>query len=359
MIQRKIAFYSFIGLLITCVFFKKLLPLFVIVLTLIWISERDFKKKWKHLLKRPIFLLFPFYFLLLALGFINTENVSYGLQKMETRLSLFILPIILPTLNSLNFTYHRRTFTKVFVLTIFAAAIVCLTYGFYHYFEELAAIKRGVHFDYVYGSRFFFGTVLSDFLMHPGYLAMLANVALIILLFDFKKFESTRLRTLRLIAVVCLSIFVLLLYSKVGIFLMMLIILSFGVRYAWLEKKVSQILVSVGAVGLLGVLVYQFVPHTKTRIDRIYQVIFDKEHDPNSFESTQLRIHAWKASREAINESPIFGYGTGDVWDALEAKYLENGYTAAHKLEVNSHNEYYQTGLAMGYVGISFLVFCF
>lgn len=340
-------------------FFKKLLPLFVIILTLVWLWEKDFKGKWRRLKKRPIFLLFPGYFLLLCLAFAHTENVSYGLGKMETRLSLFILPLILPTLESLNFTYHRRIFTKIFVFTIFASALVCLVHGLYYYFDELAAINRGVHFDYIYGSRFFFGTLLSDFLMHPGYLAMLANVALIVLLFDFKKIDSLRLRLWRISAVIGLCLFVLLLYSKVAILLMMFIFLSFGVRYAWLEKRVSQALVSIGIVGVLGFVVYQFVPHSKTRIDRIQEVIFSKQHDPNSTESTQLRIHAWKASRELISESPVFGYGTGDVWDVLAKKYEDVGYSAALNLEVNSHNEYYQTGLALGFIGIGFLVFCF
>lgn len=359
MIQRKLAFYGFIGLLISSVLFKKLLPFFIVVLLLVWIVERDYHYKWLYLKRNPVFFLLPIYFLLLILGFIHTENVAYGLQKTETRLPLLILPLVLPTLKSLNFTYHKRTFTRVFVFAIFAAALICFSRAAYLYFLETQAMNRGEQWVYFYRTRYFYGSLLSEFIMHPGYLAMYANAAILFLLHDFKKAHSHRISMLQLGTILLLAVFVVFLYSKTGIALLLFIILIYGLRYAYRVKKVLYVFVSFGLIFILSASVYFFVPNTQVRIKSITDTFSSENHDPASIESTQLRIHAWKSSRIVILESPVFGHGTGDVWDVLLAEYKRKGYTGVQVKEVNAHNEYYQTGLSLGFFGMGYLVFVF
>lgn len=357
MIKRKITFYAFCGLLVSSVLAKKLLPIFVIALVVVWLWERDFANKWKTLKNNSLYILLPFYYAILLLGFIHTENVSYGLQKMETRLPLLLLPVILPTLKSLNFSYHKRTFTRVFIFTILAAMLICLAHGTYLYILEVMAVGRGENIGYLYKSRYFFGTVFSHFLMHPGYLAMYANMAIIIVLFDLKKIQTRKRMYYNISVISALTIFVVLLYSKTGIAALLFIFMAFGARYAYLEKKVKYLVLSLGLIAVLGTVVYYFVPHTQTRVETIIDVLSVKNHNPNSIESTQLRVHAWKASRMLIEEAPVFGHGTGDAWDVLAAKYQEKQFNGALGLQVNSHNEYYQTALAVGLVGAAFLIF--
>lgn len=359
MIQRKLAFYGFIGLLISSVLFKKLLPFFVVILVLVWIAERDYHSKWLYLKRNPVFLMLPLYYCLLALGLVHTENITYGLQKMETRLPLLLLPLILPTLKSLNYTYHKRTFIRVFVFSLFAVAAVCFSRALYLYILETNAMNRGEQRAYFYQSRYFFGSLLSEFIMHPGYLAMYVNVAVLILLDDFKKLQSQRFFFLKLLTVALLAIFVIFLYSKTGTALLLFIFMAYGLRYAFVKKKVQYVFLSLGLVFMVSAAVYFFVPNTQTRIESIKETFSSENHNPASIESTQLRIHAWKASRSVIQDRPWIGHGTGDVWDVLLAEYIKKGYTGVQIKEVNSHNEYYQTGLALGLLGIGALVFVF
>ena len=356
MTRRKLSFYSFIGLLFSSVLLKKLLPIFIILLFLVWISERNFAAKWETLKKQRLFLFLPGYFLLLLLGMTYSENLSYGFQKMETRLPLLLLPIVLPTLKSLNFVYHRRIFARVFVTAILIAALICFIRATYFYILETAAINRGEDWEYFYRSKYYFGTVFSNFLMHPGYLAMYANVAILILLYDFKKLQTRRANFLRITAILLLVIFVLMLYSKTGIALLFFVLLAFGVRYAWLEKKISYFILSFTVVLSLSVVVFYFVPTTQTHTQIILDSFSSENHNPDSVESTQLRIHAWQASKNVMEEHILLGHGTGDVWDVLSNEYKKQGYNGALLKEVNAHNEFYQTGLAIGLVGIIYLI---
>ncbi len=356
MIQRKITFYAFSGLLISSVLLKNISPLFIIVLLGMWFWEGQFKTKWSLLRNQTVYLILPIYFLLLVIGLVNTSNMEYGLQKLGTRLPLLLLPVVLPTLKSLNFTYHKRTFTRIFVFSILAAMVICLIRAAYLYFVESAAANRGEQLDYLYQSRYFYGTLLSNFLMHPGYLAMFANVALIAVLYDLKKIQTKKRLYYNISIITALTLFVLILYSKTALGMLLLIYMAFGLRYTFREKKIKYLLLSFALlIGLSGIM-YFVIPNTKTRIQTIVEMFSQKNHDPNSIESTQLRVHAWKASRALVEEAPILGHGTGDVWDILETKYKVLGYNGALSNEVNAHNEYYQTALAIGLVGALFLI---
>lgn len=350
--QRKLTFYAFIGLLVSSVLLKKLIPLFIIILCLIWVWERDWSYKFRAIKQHGLLLTLPLLYLLFAFGMTYTKNMDYGIQKMETRLSLLLLPIVLPSLKSLNFSYYKRTFTKVFIATIFTAALICVFRAFYMYGVEAMAIRRGEDWGYFYKMRYFYGTIFSNFLMHPGYLAMYANVALITVLYQFKKQHSQRILLLKLSTVILLSLFIIMLYSKVGMAVLLIILLSFGVRYAIQMKRKIYILYSLFMVLVLAVGLYYVVPDSKVRLNILVESLSNQNHNPASTESTQLRIHAWKASRALIDESPFFGYGTGDIWDVLAKEYEVRGYTAALSKEVNAHNEFYQTALALGYLGL-------
>jgi O-antigen ligase len=109
----------------------------------------------------------------------------------------------------------------------------------------------------------------------------------------------------------------------------------------------------------LSLVVYYFVPNTQTHIQIILDSFSSENHNPDSVESTQLRIHAWQASKSVMEEHILLGHGTGDVWDMLSNEYKKQGYNGALLKEVNAHNEFYQTGLAIGLVGIVYLILMF
>ena len=289
---------------------------------------------------------------------IYTDNVDYGLQKMETKLSLLLLPIVLPSLKSLNFSYYKRTFTRVFIATIFVAAMICIIRAIYLYSFEQMAIQRGEERAFFYRGSYFYGALLSNFLMHPGYLAMYANVALITVLYQFKKQHPKGTFFLKIFTILFLSVFILLLYSATGIIVLLIVLMSFAIRYTVLEKKKIHLIFGLLAAFVLSSGIYFFYDG-KLREQFFFRALSSSEHNPNSTETIQLRIHAWKASQALIDKASFFGYGTGDTWDVLAKEYEARGYNAALLEEVNSHNTFYQIALALGYFGLFALVLIF
>ena len=91
--------------------------------------------------------------------------------------------------------------------------------------------------------------------------------------------------------------------------------------------------------------------------NRFYELV-----DKQSFEkidinnSTNVRFHIFKASIQLIKESPVFGYGIGDVQDELDAKYSAMGLNLP-KSKFNSHNQFLFICLNSGLMGL--LIFLF
>jgi len=355
----KIAYYSFLALMISVVVVPKLSPIFIILLTLVWFSERCFAEKAKVLLKTPYLLILPFLFALFTLGLINSDDLSYGFEKLETRLSLLLLPIILPTLKSLNFAYKKRVFAKWFVYANIAVAIFCLLRAFVYYFYELCFLQNSTLEETDISANHFYYSALSDGIMHPGYLAMYVNTALILVLFDIRKTLSRNTKIRRIIQASFLVLFIVLLYSKAGVLCMLIVLFAYGVRLAILQKEWWMLPTTAFGLILLLLGMYFFVPNTKYRLNGVMQSFQIDRLDPLSTESTQTRLHAWKASEVLIAEQPCFGHGTGDAMHVLRGKYLELGYIGAHTKDMNAHNEYFQTGIALGFLGIFTLMALF
>lgn len=76
-------------------------------------------------------------------------------------------------------------------------------------------------------------------------------------------------------------------------------------------------------------------------------------------ESSASRAIMWSTSVKLIKENPILGVGTGDVSDELDKKNLELGNTGVAKSSFNSHNQYLNTGVQLGCIGMISLLMVF
>jgi O-antigen ligase len=215
--------------------------------------------------------------------------------------------------------------------------------------------------EYPY-TNYFFSGYLSNF-MHYGYYAMYVNVAILLLLeYLGKSYNSITIKwkILYILTLLFLSIFVMMLYSKAGIISLLLIYLFFGIYLALLHKKIKYLLFTIITLSSILYILFNFIPYTSERISGMVKGFEHKDINPDSDESTQLRIFAWQASTNLIKSNPISGYGTGDVNDELIKEYKNKGYTGALRKEMNAHNQYYQTMLGIGIFGlILFVVFYF
>jgi O-antigen ligase len=345
-----------IALLISPFLMPKALLVLILLLFIIWVYEGHFSEKWSFLKANKYFFALPLLFLAYGFGLLYTENISYGFQKIETRLSFLFLPILLPTLRFANWKLNMEKYAYWFIGAATTGAFLSITRGLYYYFVERTALNSGEFIENPVGYNYLFSSHLTGLFMHPGYYAVFVLVAIFVLINLFLKNRKKHLNIWTILAFFILMALVFLSYAKAALLVLVVLCAVFGFQVAYRFKKLIYLAYS----GLLAIMVllifYFFVPNTQERIQAIRDVQ-NQKLDPTSTESTQARVHAWMAAKSTLAKSPIFGFGTGDGNDELFKTYEEKGYTGALSVELNAHNEYLQTGLALGLIGVLFLIF--
>jgi O-antigen ligase len=109
----------------------------------------------------------------------------------------------------------------------------------------------------------------------------------------------------------------------------------------------------------IGLGVDYFAPQLSTRLKSGMAVFSGKDIDPTTTESNAARILVWRSSMKVIQENFVFGVGTGDIKDKLKAQYLKDGYTGVAELNMNAHNQFLNTHVAIGIVGSLTLLLSF
>jgi O-antigen ligase len=74
-----------------------------------------------------------------------------------------------------------------------------------------------------------------------------------------------------------------------------------------------------------------------------------------TYNSTSSRLYLWKYSLNVISRNPVFGVGTGDLKEELNAEYSRNNWTYGIEKKYSSHNQYLHTGVILGWIGIILL----
>ncbi|MCX7728926.1 MAG: O-antigen ligase family protein [Bacteroidia bacterium] len=282
-----------------------------------------------------------------------SENIDYGLKKLETKLGLLVIPLLFSTIKSLNDSEKITTLKKNYLIGSIIHILICYSIASYRFFYELYCRKNGIHLEEYPYTNYFFTSYLSFFL-HYGYCAMYINVAIMFVYSMF--FHKNIPLFLFFVIAIVLSVFVMMLGSKAGIAAMFIIHFSYIIYFIVQKKQINPrtliyLLIFIMTISLLLV----FMPNTKERVSIITDLIIHKKADSISTESTQLRYYAWKASMDLIKKEPWKGYGTGDINDILINTYREKNYVGALKKEINSHNQFIQTFLSIGVLGVIML----
>lgn len=98
----------------------------------------------------------------------------------------------------------------------------------------------------------------------------------------------------------------------------------------------------------------------KSRFETMFSAIGNIQTKNNkSIESNAARILMWNASWNVWKENFLIGTGTGDYNDELVAYNKSKNNLGIVKEELNSHNQFLNTAVQLGILGLSVLVFIF
>jgi O-antigen ligase len=139
------------------------------------------------------------------------------------------------------------------------------------------------------------------------------------------------------------------LVSKAG--LLTTLILLIWLFWQWLKQKKYILVLGLTAFVVFGSFgVYKSSKHVSNRIDEFFEGIGDGPTD-NHLYSTSIRLVVWDLAWQNVKQSPVYGYGTGDVGDVLLKDYLAQDIVKVKDLNLNAHNQFLQTSLAIGILG--------
>ncbi|PLX11942.1 MAG: hypothetical protein C0598_07055, partial [Marinilabiliales bacterium] len=299
--------------------------------------------------KNPNFkiLLLPvIYYLLLAISLIYSQNLEEGLFTLEKKLTLLILPLFVGTeTNFFKDITSKGLGTKLvnaFILGVLIIVILNYGYAFYRYLNGS-------------GTEAFYRNFLARW-NHPSYVSMYASLALMILLHRllFLKDEIFINKYFQVFIILVLVVYLFML-SQRGPLLSWMMLLPIYAAYILINKKETRLAIVFTIICILVVLFsYQFIGLVKNRVDNTLEQV------NNEFEQKKApltnRIVIWKVSLETIKNEMLLGYGVGDVKDALNPVYLERKRLDAVEHNLNAHNQYLQTCIEIGILGLLYFV---
>jgi hypothetical protein len=205
----------------------------------------------------------------------------------------------------------------------------------------------------------------SDFAvnMHTSYLALIFIVASI--LFFFETSIPKKLKWMRIVYLLLALVSVVFLRSMGAVVCLAMLSIALPLWYAFKRKKKRWLLI-FPTYGLLLTAMIWISPQLSNDVTTTTSRIKSWQQSPEQFleenqnspESNTVRLVVWTLASQAIITHP-FGAGIGDKWDLLKFHYNGSGFNYYVKKKLNVHNQFLESGVAIGIPGILLLLFAF
>lgn len=281
-----------------------------------------------------------------ALGFIQlfgmlyTSNIADGIHHLEVKITIVLFPLFLLLIPPLSLKQLDQIF-KAFILSCLLCSMVSLVYALYQYF--LLDNKAG--FNYAR-----YTDIINN---NPVYFSMYINFCVAILLYwIISRWDNWKMN-IKLSAFFLIAWFsgnLIIMSTRMAIFIF-LILFSGGILYFFHERKrlLKGVLLLISCVVIFIAFVV-INPKSRDRFQRI-------QLNENLEGGRNLK---WKSAGDIIfrNQHYLWGLGTGDTQDSLQAQYKKNNFMWVYKGKYNVHNEYIESTLRHGILGFGILFAC-
>jgi O-antigen ligase len=274
-----------------------------------------------------------------------SENLTYGWKDIESKLSFLIFPLML--------LLSYQNWTKEMVFRAKNGLIVGVICSIVISFGRAFACKFN-------GGEICFRNDQFGYNMHATYLSVMYIMSVFFVFERDWKIKNALILKVIYVLLVLVSIYFM---KSLSSFIAAAFLMT-GV-YFWLVVK-SRKWVYFSLIPILiivGIIAINKLPAISGEIKRTIETVNDYQKNPDDFikrkvnwnESNTVRIVVWNFSTEIIADHPL-GVGTGDVKDQLFNVYRSRGYDLFAEKQLNAHNQFLQTGIAIG-VGAMLLLF--
>jgi len=317
--------------------YKKAVPPIIILWIIIWIFNGSYKNIYKYI-GSLTFLILPVFYLIHAIFLINTRysNLSVGLFDIQVKLSLLIIPFLFINTK----TYSYKNIIYFFIAGVFTGSLFCIGNAIYNSgFSNMT---------------WFFYTKLS-FIHHPTYFAMFVSMASIFIYYELKNKISISLKVCYILILIWFCVFIFLLSSKAGIIagFSAFLILVFYDLFKGKNIFLYSILILITASS------FCFALKNNNRFASVNTALERSKNNVSTNESSAVRLLVWSSTINILKTDWLFGVGTGDIKEELCKEYKKNDYESALKERLNVHNQFLETFLGQGIVGLIWILLLF
>lgn len=280
------------------------------------------------------------YFAIYAVSVVWSSDRQEGLAEVGKKLPLLIMPltILISDLRYLK-PKHLTAFTFLIAATLTARFLIML-------------IRALVRFSQ--------GTAITDLLdfnfdpLHHNYLALylISSVAsLYVQLSQHWEEASWRhQRWLILADMAVLTFYMVIMGSRSGLVVLVLLIAVCMVHLAVVRKKR---LIAIVVVGVFAV----FVGTTYLAMPKLYWRIIYSAQQMAEGKRSDSREVLWLSGIEVLEGHEIIGLGCGGYWSQLHERYVAHNFAEGFLHEqYSTHNQYIETALATGFVGLAVMI---
>lgn len=338
---------------------KNIAEKFNIYILLLFVLAQNFHREWSS----PILVLFfisslanrnkeisfkkellPFiiYFLVQLFSLTYSEDLNYAGKRIVLSLSLIVIPECF-FLSKLNFREHQIKIYRTFLVSTLLALIINLLWSFINYLDS-----GSIHE--------FFYLKLSKF-QHTSYFALSQSIGILVTSYLLLKDKTKNWQILYKLAPFLLASGIVLTASKTGI---IGLIFSLPIFIYYLIKTSRKKLIAVSFTSICLVLITWtlfFQSPTQHRFRKLSKSLDSSTIEPEQKKgSAASRIKIWTLGVDTALHAPILGYGVGDGNEVLSDLYSQNGYEHLIKKKFNAHNQFLQTFLETGALGLIVLI---
>tara|TARA_Y100000385_G_scaffold263086_1_gene295238 strand:- start:14493 stop:15740 length:1248 start_codon:yes stop_codon:yes gene_type:complete len=277
-------------------------------------------------------------FIVYAISVLYTNDYSVAFKKLETGLSILVIPItffalMTPFKASNNL---KQVFMKTFIGSTTVFSIFSFTY----------IIFRKSSLDYIWNTDKYRNIIIDMPLIghHPIYASIFLALSVIFVFYLFKQKQLKNYKEILLFLTLTLINLVLLLFlSSKGAILALFIIIFFLLLLTSINKTYKYLIIVTFVFSLITLFIYN------RRMNELVSAQTYEEFNPTL--STSIRLGIYDCSWTIITKQLFTGYGVGDAQRELNLCYAnKSDLLLMHRY--NSHNQYLDVMIKTGLIGL-------
>lgn len=350
--------------IIIAIFIALLFPIFkygISILIILWVFVILFQKNKIKLFKenlenntKIIFWTQIFLFILIIFSYFFSENKEKALQIIEMRLSLFVFPILF-VLSKQKLIKKKKLILKTFILGNIIAASICILFALYN---SINFIDGNLIFNPIkqFGISYFEYSHFSLFL-HPTYFSMYLNFSIVIILnfLDTSPKKDFKKTLLHYLLIVLFAISVYFLSSRAGLITLILIFIW---RIILITINKGNLFLKIIILSFTIISIF-YIFHNNRFVRMCNQVEQSIKLGKQS-DNYPERFILWENSIDIIQQNFWLGTTPADAQVIINKNLTKyNNFIKKTDLELNSHNQYLQTFVEFGIIGLVVLMFIF